>query len=133
MSSPKEQLARLRRFNASVARGDAEIAEESAELRGELEVLVSPQSVEQGVELESIVLRRQRPVLSILRNETALVFVDPADSDGLGDATHEERSRCSTDDPGRRTYRARRRPAGLGRHGLARRGRDPRDQPPRRK
>ena len=80
MSSPKEQLARLRRFNASVARGDAEIAEESAELRGELEVLVSPQSVEQGVELESIVLRRERPVLSILRNETALVFVEEADS-----------------------------------------------------
>lgn len=82
MSTPEERLSKLRRFNSWVRRGDGELAEESADLRGrvESELESEPAAVEHAVELESIVLRRERPVLTIHENETQLVFIDQADS-----------------------------------------------------
>ena len=82
MSTAQEKLARLRRFNSWVSRNDAELAEETADLREEVsEAAPSDETIDSAIELESIALRRQRPVLSILNNETSLVFVDPADSE----------------------------------------------------
>ena len=82
MSTAQEKLARLRRFNNWVSRNDAELAEETADLREEVsEAAPSDETIDSAIELESIALRRQRPVLSILNNETSLVFVDPADSE----------------------------------------------------
>lgn len=83
MSALQERLARLRRFNTWVTQGDAKLAEESADLGSGLEGLDferPPEAIEQDVGLESIVLRRQRPVLAIRANEAQLVFVDKADS-----------------------------------------------------
>ncbi len=82
MSAPKQTLARLRRFNDWVRQGDAKLAEESADLNS-LETLNlerPPEAVEHDVGLESIVLRRQRPVLAIKDNDPQLVFADQADS-----------------------------------------------------
>ena len=83
MSTLKEKLVLLRRFNASVRRSDAELAEESADLvRTEvLEIPPSPEMLEHAIELESIALRRERPVLSIRDDQAELVFIDPADSE----------------------------------------------------
>ncbi|MEO8381545.1 MAG: DNA/RNA non-specific endonuclease [Acidobacteriota bacterium] len=83
MSTVEEKLARLRRFNDWVQGNDKELREESADLVN-LEVMeapTSPEIVEQAINEESIVLRRQRPVLSILNNETRMVFIDQADSE----------------------------------------------------
>src|SRR5262249_7520435 len=83
VSTVEEKLARLRRFNAWVRRSDAELAEERADL-GQAEVLhipASPQMMERAIEEESIILRRERPVLTIRDNETLLVFVENADSE----------------------------------------------------
>jgi hypothetical protein len=73
MSALKRRLARLRGFNAAVRQGDPKIAEESADLNG-LETL---EVLQQDIGLESIIMRRQRPVLAIRNNETQLVFEDP--------------------------------------------------------
>ena len=82
MSSDSERLARLRRFNSWVARQDKELAEETADAGEELfEVARSAETVEREIAEESIVLRRLRPVLSILNNDAQLVFLDPADSE----------------------------------------------------
>jgi endonuclease G len=82
MSTPEAKLARLRRYNASVRSGDPKLAEETADLdRVEvLEVLPSLETVERAIELESISLRRTRPVLAIKNNDTQLEFADPDDS-----------------------------------------------------
>jgi endonuclease G, mitochondrial len=83
MSTLAEKLATLRRFNASVHETDAQLAEESADLgRVEvLEALPSPETVEKAIELESIALRRTRPVLAIRDNQTVLEFIDASDSE----------------------------------------------------
>ena len=82
MSTDSERLARLRRFNSWVTREDTELAEETADVREELfEVAPSAETVQRAIDEESIILRRQRPVLTILNNEPQLVFVDPADSE----------------------------------------------------
>jgi endonuclease G len=83
MNPLQERLTRLRRFNAWVRRSDPELAEESLDLgRPEiLEAAESPQAIENAVVEESIVLRRERPVLTIKDNETKLVFVEQADSE----------------------------------------------------
>jgi endonuclease G, mitochondrial len=77
-------LERLRRFNVSVLGRDQRLAEETADLApraGVLEELaVVPGTIEEAIELESIVLRRTRPVLAIRNNETALQFIERADS-----------------------------------------------------
>src|ERR1700741_5473341 len=95
MSTAQEKLARLRRFNNWVSRNDAALAEETADLREEVfEAIPSPETVESAVELESIALRRQRPVFSILNNETKLIFVDPADSEIWDSRRTKATTRC---------------------------------------
>ncbi len=83
MGSLEKKLARLRSFNTWVHRGDPKLAEESADLRPStaLESMEAPQATEDNVALESIVLRRTRPVLAIRDNEAKLDFVDKADSE----------------------------------------------------
>jgi endonuclease G len=88
MGTPQEQLMRLRRFNASVREGDPKLAEESADLgvRTEaLEVAMPAGALEDAITLESIAMRRERPVLAIKENETKLVFIDQADSEIWGE------------------------------------------------
>ncbi|MER8583172.1 DNA/RNA non-specific endonuclease [Mesorhizobium sp. M1423] len=84
MGKLQDQLARLRRFNMSVRAGDSELRVESADLGVEneaLEMMQSPEALDQAVELESIVMRRERPVLAIQNNATKLIFIDKADSE----------------------------------------------------
>jgi endonuclease G len=84
MGTLDERLARLRNFNDLVHRSDPQLAEESAD-HGRppagLESLQPAQAPEQAIALESIVLRRTRPVLAIRDNDTKLEFIDKADSD----------------------------------------------------
>ena len=76
MGSLEEKLARLRNFNAWVRRSDSALAEESADLTppAALESMESPQAIEDTVALESIILRRSRPVLTIRGNEAKLLM-----------------------------------------------------------
>ena len=88
MAQPHEKLARLRRYNASVQQNDPKLAEESRDTGTEFEVFTeapSPEVVEKQIELESIVMRRQRPVLAIRDNVTKLIFIDEADSEIWGE------------------------------------------------
>jgi endonuclease G len=85
MTTTRETLERLRRFNNWVRTNDPRLAEETADVAGSevLEAapeLEGPDSLEAAVVLETIVLRRERPVLAILNNETQLEFIDPDDS-----------------------------------------------------
>src|ERR1043166_4855137 len=79
MGSATEKLSRLRDFNAWVHRSDPKLAEESADLRPS--ALEGMATAEDAVALESIVLRRARPVLAIKKNEIQLDFVDRQDSE----------------------------------------------------
>jgi endonuclease G len=84
MSTSQEKLARLRNFNAMVLNSDPALAEETADLRpasAGLEAMESPHAAEDNIGLESIVLRRTRPVLAIRDNDTKLDFIDKADSE----------------------------------------------------
>jgi endonuclease G len=88
MAQPHEKLARLRRYNASVQQNDPKLAEESRDTGAELEAFSaapSPEAVEKQIELESIIMRRQRPVLAIRDNVTKLIFIDEADSEIWGE------------------------------------------------
>jgi endonuclease G, mitochondrial len=84
MSELEERLARLRSFNAVVHRDDPRLAEESADLGGAragLEAMQFARSPDESIGLESIVLRRTRPVLAIRDNDPVIKFVDQADSE----------------------------------------------------
>jgi endonuclease G len=84
MSTSREKLARLRNFNSMVLNSDPALAEEAADLRPRsagLEAIESPQAAEDNIALESIVLRRTRPILAIRDNDTKLDFIDKADSE----------------------------------------------------
>jgi endonuclease G len=84
MSTLQEKLARLRNFNTMVLNSDSALAEETADLRppsAGLEAMDSPQAAEDNIGLESIVLRRTRPVLAIRDNDAKLDFIDKADSE----------------------------------------------------
>ena len=84
MSEIEERLARLRNFNALVHRDDPKLAEESADLGGPragLEAMEVVRSPDESIGLESIVLRRTRPVLAIRDNDLVMNFVDQADSE----------------------------------------------------
>jgi endonuclease G len=88
MAQPHEKLVRLRRYNASVQQNDPKLAEESRDTGAELEAFTaapSPEAVEKQIELESIVMRRQRPVLAIRDNVAKLIFIDEADSEIWGE------------------------------------------------
>lgn len=77
----EEKLSRLRRFNAAVRRADPKLAEESlATIEFEAES-AAPGSIEAEIRLESIVMRRERPVLAIKQKEAELVFTDPLESE----------------------------------------------------
>jgi endonuclease G len=82
MANSLESLQRLRRFNEDVRSRDTQLAEESMELaRAELTEAVTPRgALEDDVELESIVMRTQRPVLAIRDNDAVLEFRDAGDS-----------------------------------------------------
>ena len=84
MATVQEQLARLRRYRASVQANDPQLGEESRDLgvvtEGFTEALPT-QLVEQQIVEESIIMRRERPVLAIKENVTQLVFVDEAESE----------------------------------------------------
>jgi endonuclease G len=95
MAQPHEKLARLRRYNASVQQNDPKLAEESWDTGAELETFTaapSPEAVEKQIELESIVMRRQRPVLAIRDNVTELIFIDEADSEIWGERLKKARA-----------------------------------------
>ena len=83
MATPQKQLARLRRYNASVRENDPKLAEEVRDLGYEVrraEEALSPQVADEMLGLESIAMRTQRPVLAIRDNVTQLIFIDEADS-----------------------------------------------------
>ena len=87
MSKNQQQLARLRRYIASVQGRDPKLAEESADLAIQTEAMeaeLSPEALDQAIEQESIVMRRELPVLAIKDNVTKLVFIDRADSEIWG-------------------------------------------------
>ncbi len=81
MTTTNERLALLRRWTARCRQGDKPLSEETADLR---EVMLQeadgPEALEQAIVQESIILRRERPVLAIHDNAAQLDFVDPADS-----------------------------------------------------
>lgn len=89
MSGLHDQLALLRGYNAAVKERDPKLAEEVRDrmATGELvtESATSPEEIERQVELESIAMRTQRPVLAIKENVTQLVFIDRADSEIWGE------------------------------------------------
>jgi endonuclease G len=77
-----DALTRLRQFNANVRDHDSELAEESLETaREEVSEAARPGAAPQDeVALESIVMRKQRPVLTIRDNDAVLDFRDLGDS-----------------------------------------------------
>lgn len=84
MATLQERLARLRRYNRALREGDPRLAEESLDLGTSEETFTEPLSdnaAEAEIEQESIVMRRERPVLAIKSNVTRLEFVDPAESE----------------------------------------------------
>ncbi len=88
MGTLQDQLARLRGYNRSVQESDPKLAEEILDRMTESEVFTeavqAPEDLDHQIELESIVLRRERPVLAIKENVTQLVFIDQADSEIWG-------------------------------------------------
>lgn len=89
MSGLDEQLALLRGYNRAVQDRDPKLAEEVRDgvARGTVvtESAAPPEEIGRQLELESIAMRKQRPVLAIKENVTRLVFVDPADSEIWGE------------------------------------------------
>src|SRR3954454_8586748 len=90
MKTAEDKLARLRSFNNWVHRSDPKLAEESRDLHpagapgapSALESMELPGGPpEDAIGLESIVLRRTRPVLAIRDNTAVLNFLETADSD----------------------------------------------------
>ncbi|MEA3013168.1 MAG: endonuclease mitochondrial [Sphingomonadales bacterium] len=77
MGTLQEKLERLRRHNAQIRGSDPALAEEGADV---LESLAPAVSDEEALALESIVMRRERPVLAIKENAASLIFADPVDS-----------------------------------------------------
>jgi endonuclease G len=82
MNPIEKRLLRLRNFNAWVSGSDPKLAEEAADTVNTevFEVAASPEAVDRAVSLESISLRRTRPVLAIKENIAQLVFIDEDDS-----------------------------------------------------
>lgn len=73
------QQAILSRYNKSLLDSDPALLQETVEIREYASV--SPDTVNDEIALESIVLRRSRPVLAIKNNLPQLVFQDEADSE----------------------------------------------------
>jgi endonuclease G, mitochondrial len=82
MSKNEQILGKLRGLNEEVRRQDRRLAEESRDSQpGALETIPPPQRMEDAVQLESIILKKLRPVLAIKNNTTELVFAENADSE----------------------------------------------------
>lgn len=95
MTDLETRLQRLRTINATVGSQDRALAEERADLRPKVSASAKL-TVERGtgpeaaskkdrsllaeIQKESIILRRERPILAIRNNKTELVFRDQADS-----------------------------------------------------
>ena len=77
MGTLQEKLERLRRHNAEIRSADPALAEEGLDV---LEGLAPAVSDEEALVQESIVMRRERPVLAIKENAASLIFADPVDS-----------------------------------------------------
>lgn len=76
MATTAEQAAQLRAFNDGLLDDDPDMTEMEGTTNELLEVNRSPQ---QSIELESIVMRRRRPVLAIRNGAAVLEFKDEAD------------------------------------------------------
>jgi len=89
MGTLHEQLALLRGYNKAVQTSDPKLAEEVRDRMADGEMVtesaVAPEEIDRQVELESIAMRTQRPVLAIKENVTQLVFIDAADSEIWGE------------------------------------------------
>jgi endonuclease G len=88
MATLQEQLALLRAYNKAVQERDPKLAEEVRDRMGEetvTESAVSPEEIDRQVEQETIVMRRERPVLAVKENVTQLVFIDKVDSEIWGE------------------------------------------------
>lgn len=95
MDKVQDQLARLRRYIRSVRESDPKLAEESRDLETVDESArtdASPQQLDDAVQEESIVMRRERPVLAIRDNVTKLIFIDEADSEIWGERLKKART-----------------------------------------
>src|SRR5262249_37515134 len=84
MASSQEILARLRLYNQSVRARDPQLAEESLDRGARNESVYTegmrPETAEAEIDLESIVMRRERPVLAVKNNAVELRFADGEDS-----------------------------------------------------
>src|SRR5687767_3612216 len=80
--SARDTLARLRRFNQEVRDRDPDLAEESLEAAREevSEARVPGAAAPDEAAEESIVMRKQRPVLAIRDHDAVLEFKDLGDS-----------------------------------------------------
>ena len=76
MATPKEKAAKLRAFNDSLLNEDPEMLDAEGP---SLEGLEANRPPEQVIELESIIMRRRRPVLAIKNGAAVLEFKDKAD------------------------------------------------------
>ena len=76
MATPAEKAAQLRAFNDSLLDDDPEMVDAEGATNERLEVNRPPQ---QAIDLESIIMRRRRPVLAIQNGAAVLEFKDEAD------------------------------------------------------
>jgi endonuclease G len=76
MDTPAEQASKLHAFNASLLQHDPELAEVEVATTEAAEVNRQP---EEAIALESIIMRRRRPVLAIQRGAAVLKFEDTND------------------------------------------------------
>ena len=99
MATLREQLALLRGYNKAVQERDPKLAEEVRDRMGEetvTESAIPPEEIDRQVEQETIVMRRERPVLAIKENVTQLVFIDKVDSEIWGERLKNAKSVLDT-------------------------------------
>lgn len=82
MAKDLEQLNRLRGYRRSIQASDPKLAEEMRDLGIEPEIFSEGRSddIADQIEMESIAMRRERPVLAIYENVVKPIFIDQADS-----------------------------------------------------
>ena len=89
MATLPEQLALLRGYNKAVQERDPKLAEEVRDRMAVGEAVAESaaplEEIDRQIELESIAMRRERPVLFIKENVTQPVFIDQADSEIWGE------------------------------------------------
>src|SRR5580658_2535921 len=91
-----EQLALLRGYNKAIQERDPKLAEEVRDRMASGEMVTESaaplEEIDRQVELESIAMRKERPVLAIKENVTQLVFIDQADSEIWGERLKKAKS-----------------------------------------